>query len=528
MSHTKRTHPHGRDWNRRELLGCAGSVLLASAVPARLLHAADSYRFHANPFTLGVASGYPSADSVVLWTRLAPQPKQPGGGIPASEVIPVTCEIATDERMRNIVRTETEFATAQFAHSIHFEPSRLEPARDYWYRFTAGNRRSTVGRTRTAPAGDAAIQRLRMAVASCQQYEHGYFLAYRHMLADDLDCIVHVGDYIYEASWGRNRIRHHDAPEAFSLDDYRARHALYRSDKDLQAAHAHYPWLVTWDDHEVENDHAGETSEEDDPRSWFAARRAAAYQAYYEHMPLPRRALPYGANLRLFTQRSFGQLVSLAMLDSRQYRSPLACTVSGARGSGLVNCPQLHDPQRTKLGEVQESWLALQLVRSRAHWNLLAQGTLMTYANEGGDGKDAFRSDTWNGYHAARERMMMVLAESRVRNPVVLSGDIHSFVVANLHRVPQDRESPIVASELVATSISAEGSSQAGLDRMRATNPNILFANSSKRGYLRLDVSPERLQADLIGVDSVTDIDAGASTYATFVVENGRAGPIAA
>jgi alkaline phosphatase D len=348
------------------------------------------------------------------------------------------------------------------------------------------------------------------------------------MLRDELDLIVHVGDYIYEASWGSKRIRHHDAPEAYSLDDYRARYALYRSDKDLQAAHARCPWLVTWDDHEVENDYAGENSEEDDSRTWFLARRAAAYQAYYEHMPLPRRALPFGADLRLFTQRSFGPLLNLMMLDSRQYRSPLACTTPAARGSGLVDCTDLRNADRTKLGAIQEAWLGQHLGRSGAQWNVLAQGTLMTYANEGSEGKDLFRSDTWNGYHAARERLMISIADSRAKNPVVLSGDIHSFVVANLNRVPQDRSSPIVASELVATSISAEGGSQANLDRMRASNPNILYANSAKRGYLRLDVTAERLQADLVGMDSVTVIDAGASIQARFVIENGRRGAISA
>ncbi|HVF16835.1 MAG TPA: alkaline phosphatase D family protein [Steroidobacteraceae bacterium] len=475
-----------------------------------------------------MASGYPTPGSVVLWTRLAPEPKQPGGGISANDVVPVTCEIATDERMRNIVRTSEEFATAQYGHSIHCEPSDLEPGRDYWYRFTAGGMRSPIGRTRTSPARDANTPRLRVAIASCQQYEHGYFLPYRHMLADELDLIVHVGDYMYESSWGSKRIRHHETPETFSLDDYRARYALYRSDKDLQAAHAQHPWLVTWDDHEVENDYAGATSEEDDARSWFVARRAAAYQAYYEHMPLPRRALPFAADLRLFTQRSFGPLVNVLMLDSRQYRTPLACTKPAARGSGLVDCAELRAPDRTKLGAIQEAWVAQQLSRSSAQWNLLAQGTLMTYANEGGDGKDLFRSDTWNGYHAARERLMGAIADSRAKNPVVLSGDIHAFVVANLNRVPHDRNSPVVASELVATSISAEGSSQANLDRMRASNPNILFANSAKRGYLRLDVTAEHLQADLVGVESVTDINATASTQARFVIENGRAGPISA
>lgn len=510
-------------WNRRELLSRGAALVATTALPARLLHAADALRFKSDPFTLGVASGYPTPSSVVLWTRLAPDPLHPTGGIAADEVVPVTCEIATDERMRNIVRTERVFATAQHAHSLHFEPSGLSPAREYWYRFSAGGFRSRVGRTRTAPARNAATAQLRLAVASCQHFEQGYFGAYRHMLADDLDAIVHVGDYIYESSWG-TRIRAHSVQEAITLDDYRSLYALYRSDQDLQAAHAHCPWLVTWDDHEVENDYAGEVSQFDDPRSWFLARRAAAYQAYYEHMPLPRRALPFGADLRLFTQRSFGTLANVMMLDTRQYRSPLACTKPYSRGSRRTHCAELSVPDRTKLGAIQESWLQQELARSRTTWNLLAQGTVMTAINEGANG-EAFWTDSWNGYHAARDRLMTTLAETRAQNPIVLSGDIHAFLVANLHRVPLDRESPIVASELVATSITSAGGSQASFDDLRERNSNLLFANSTRRGYLRLHLTRERARGDLIGMDSVSDPNASASIQASYVVEAGRPGP---
>jgi alkaline phosphatase D len=459
------------EWTRRELLKRGAMLLATATVPARLLHAAESLRFKTDPFTLGVASGYPSPTSVVLWTRLAPEPFHPTGGISASEVVPVTCEIATDERMRNVVRTERLYATARYAFSIHYEPEGLSPAHDYWYRFSAGGFRSVVGRTRTAPALNAEHARLKIAVASCQQFEHGYFHAYRHMLADDLDLIVHVGDYIYESSWGSPAVRHHKIPECVSLEDYRLQYALYRSDPDLQAAHAQYPWLLTWDDHEVENDYAGEMSLTDDPRAWFLARRAAAYAAYYEHMPLPRRALPHGADLRLFNRRAFGTLATLYMIDSRQYRSPLACTRPFWRGARMVNCSELHDPQRTKLGEAQESWLRERFAISETQWNLLAQGTLMAYLNEGTKDEPLFRNDSWNGYHAARERMMAALVETRVANPVVLSGDIHAFLVANLHRNPADAESPLVASELVATSISSHGGAQSKWDAAQAQKP---------------------------------------------------------
>ena len=339
-----------RGVTRREVVQYVGGALAAGAFPSSALRAADGLRFRGDPFTLGVASGYPGPETVVLWTRLAPEPFQPGGGVPRDAVVPVTWEVAADERMRTIVRSGVDYATADFAHSVHVEPTGLEPDRVYWYRFTAGGQRSPVGRTRTAPRADAANARLRLAVASCQQYEHGYFVGYRHMLDDELDLIVHVGDYIYETSWGQQRIRSHGAPEAVTLDDYRIRYALYRGERELQAAHAACPWLVTWDDHEVENDYAGAVSEEDDARDWFLARRAAAYQAYYEHMPLPRRALPFGADLRLYTQRSFGQLASICMLDTRQYRAPLACTEPGRRTSRSVNCAELNDHEAHEAG----------------------------------------------------------------------------------------------------------------------------------------------------------------------------------
>jgi alkaline phosphatase D len=515
-----------RQLSRRAALGYFSATLAATALPARLLHAADNPKFKKDPFALGIASGYPAPDTVVLWTRIAPFPMEPGGGVAADAVIPVTWEIATDERMRNVVQSGEYYATAEWAHSVHAEPLGLEAGREYWYRFKTGSYASPIGRTRTAPKLDAANARLRVAVASCQQYEHGYFVGYRHMLDDELDLVVHVGDYIYESSWGTQRIRHHDAPEIFMLDDYRARYALYRGEKELQDAHAACPWMVTWDDHEVENDYAGGTSEEDDPPEWFAARRAAAYRAYFEHMPLPRRAVPFGANMRLFAQRSFGQLVNIMMLDSRQYRSPLACTSRARRGSRSANCPELHEVARSKLGDLQESWMAAQMINSRARWNLFPQGTVMAYIDEQSGPGEMFWNDGWNGYPAARAGFMERLMQTRLGNPVILSGDIHAFLVAGHHHIPHDLSSPRIATEFVTTSITSQAAPQARLDAARANNPNVLFGNSERRGYVRLDIQPERLQADLMAMESVTDRAAGRFVQASFVVENGKAGAV--
>jgi alkaline phosphatase D len=370
---------------------------------------------------------------------------------------------------------------------------------------------------------------MRLAIASCQQYEHGYYAAYRHMLDDELDLVVHVGDYIYELTWGRDLVRSHGSPECYSLEDYRLRHALYRSDPDLQAAHAACPWLLTWDDHEVDNDYADDTSEENDDPELFLARRAGAYRAYYEHLPLPSRMMPFGPRLRLYTERRFGSLLNCVLLDERQYRSPHACPKPGKRGANRVTgCAELSDPARTKLGTRQEEWLAATLAGSDAQWHLLAQGTVMAYVDEQpGDG-ERFWTDGWNGYPAARSRFLSTLETSGAKNPVVLSGDIHAFGVANLNRTPGDPGSSVVASEFTTKSISSQPVPQDTLDERQRESPSLTLLDGTKRGYLRLDVTRERLQADLVALDDATRRDSKRSVQATYVVEAGRAGPVRA
>lgn len=507
-------------------LASLGATALTPSHPLR----ASPPRFRQDPFTLGVASGYPTATSVVLWTRLAPSPLEPGGGMPGA-VVPVEWEVATDEKMSRVVLKGTDYATADWAYSIHAEPYGLEPARDYWYRFTAGNARSPIGRTRTAPAFNSPLAQLKVAVASCQQYEQGFFTAYRHMLSGNPDLIVHTGDYIYEVSWGDELVRSHGAAEAYTLDDYRQRYALYKTDPDLAAAHSACPWLVTWDDHEVSNDYAGSIDDDNDEPELFIARRAAAYRAYYEHMPLPRRALPFGALMRLHARRAFGDLAAFFMLDQRQYRSPDACSPFG-RGGGarvkLSDCPEIDQPQRQMLGERQEAWLFGALGNSRARWNLLAQGTVMAHINEQAGESPRYWTDSWNGFPAARARMVDFLAERKVANPVVLSGDVHAFIVSGLRRSARDLSSPVVASELVTSSITSQALSQRTFDTWTSLNPNLLIANGESRGYLRLDLTRDRLQADLIAMDSVKKANAaGARTLKSFAIEAGRPGPVA-
>jgi len=507
---------------RRDVLR-ALSAASALALPARLLRASESLRLKTNPFALGVASGYPTPNGVVLWTRLMTDTSQSI----ESDAIPVTLEIATDERMRSIAHRSTHYATSEWAHSVHAEITGLKPNREYWFRFTAAGHQSTVGRTRTAPEVDANIRRLRVGVASCQKYENGYYVAYRHMLNDDLDLIVHTGDYIYEyaSTVGGGNIRGDSSREVFTVDDYRARYALYKSDPDLQAMHAACPWLVTWDDHEVTNDYAGDSTYDGSGES-VLLRRAAAYRAYYEHMPLPLSARPVGPNMLLYARSTFGALLQINMLDSRQYRSPLGCRGAEDTGGAGASCASLFNAARTKLGAQQEQWLQASLATSKARWNVLAQGTPMAHVDGDAGPGVAYRRDIWDGYPAARQRLLDALAETRTRNPIVLDGDIHAFQVAQINRTANDLESPIIASEFTTNSITSGGISQSRLDQNRQLNPNLLYSYSQERGYTTLEFTRNTVRADLITVDSIRDQNAKRNRLASFVVENGKPGPL--
>jgi alkaline phosphatase D len=512
---------------RRHVL--AGAVALAaSAVGAPVVRrGAAQPRMPDPPFTLGVASGYPLPTGVALWTRLAPTPLVPGGGMPR-EIVPVDWEVASDERMGQIVQRGQTAATPEWAHAVHVEVDGLEPARWYWYRFRAGGHASPIGRTRTAPAVAAAPERLRFAFASCQQYEQGYFGAYRHMLADDLDLVVHLGDYIYESSWGRDHVRKHGAPEPHTLEDYRIRHAVYRGDADLQAAHAACPWLVMWDDHEVSNDYADDRPQTLHPREWFLERRAAAYRAYYEHMPLRRQMVPMGPHLRLHHRAAWGQLAQFHLVDDRQYRSHQPCAPPGRGGGRVVEaCAERLSPGLTMLGDAQERWLESELDRSPARWNVIAQQTLMAQLDRHPGPGQRFWTDGWDGYPAARRRLLDYLGRRKPANPVTIGGDVHSFWVTDLKPDFDDARSPVVATEFVGTSITSQsGGTQQQVEAIVADNPHVRFVDVTRRGYVRVEVTRERLRADLRAMRGVDQPRADADTLASFVVEDGRPGAL--
>jgi alkaline phosphatase D len=517
---------HAPTVSRRHFLRGAVALATGGLVTPILCHQARAQvRFTGYPFTLGVASGCPQPDSVVLWTRLAPEPLNGGGMEPGR--VEVRWELAPDEHFHTIVQQGSVWTAQELGHSVHVEVYGLAPGRWYWYRFIVRDELSPVGRTRTAPAVNAALERFRFAVASCQHYEQGYFSAYRHMAEDDVDLVVFVGDYIYESSWGDQLVRRHAGPEPTTLVEYRNRYAQYRTDPNLQRMHALVPWLVTWDDHEVDNDYANEQSEHLDPQ--FLMRRAAAYQAYYEHMPLRHSARPRGPSLRLYDRYPFGHLLQVYLLDDRQYRSPQVCPRPGMGGSAVVppaGCPDLRDPGRTLLGGEQEQWLLEALGTSPARWNVLAQQTLMAQLDRQPGPEQAFWTDGWDGYPAARARLLSFLAERRPANPLVLGGDVHSHWVCDLKPDFDDPHSPVVATEVCGTSITSQGPAQERADALRAENPHVKLANSEKRGYVRLEITPERCEVHLRVLDSEKTRASHLATLASFVVENGRPGAI--
>ena len=500
--------------DRRAFLLGGIAVAAAGALP----QARSRARWASNTFTLGVASGDPAHDGVVLWTRLAPEPLQ-GGGI--TEPVAVTWEVGDDAGLKRIVRQGRVTASAAAAHSVHVEVEGLDANRWYWYRFHAGDATSPIGRTKTLPRGGADVNRLRFAFASCQHYETGFFTAYRHMCTEDLDLVIHLGDYIYEGPGRDTLVRRHHGPELTSLQHYRDRYAQYRMDPDLQAAHASFPWIVTTDDHEVDNNYAADISENNDPRDVFLARRAAAYQAYYEHMPLRRRSVPSGPDIQLYRQFSYGSLASFFVLDTRQYRTDQPCG-----DTTKPPCPGVADPAASLLGGAQERWLFESLDKSKRRWNVLPQQVMVARVDQFPGEEERVSMDQWSGYDAGRTRLLECFARQRAANPVVLTGDIHSNWVNDLKVNFRDPKAPTIATEFVGTSISSGGDGTDLPERLlgvMAENPFVRFYNG-QRGYVSCSVTPQRWQADYQVLDFVSKKESPRRTRASFLIEDGRAG----
>ncbi|HLQ78985.1 MAG TPA: alkaline phosphatase D family protein [Terriglobia bacterium] len=501
--------------NRRTLLKTAGWLTLGYPI-GRLAAVQSAPRFSADPFVAGVASGDPTRNSVVLWTRLIPDPNAERDWQRAP--VQVDWEIASDEAMKRVVSRGSNAATPDFGHSVHVDATGLDANRWYWYRFKAGSAVSPVGRTKTAPAG--ATDRIRFAFASCQNFQSGYFTAYQNLVREDLDAIVFLGDYIYETDgMGPRRIA---MAESKTLETYRARYAMYRTDPHLREAHRLFPWIITWDDHEVQDNYASDVPKDSQPRNEFIKRRAAAYQAHYEWLPMPKAVIPKGADARMYRTLSFGPLANFIVLDGRQYRSDQPC----GDGNKPSSCPGFFE-DRTMLGSAQEKWVDAEMRASRAQWNVLANQVAMTIVDQGAAGQaDSYHMDAWAGYEAAQRRMTASIGSTRVRNPIVITGDIHSNWVCDLKADYRDAKSPAVATELIGTSISSGGDGAdrvANTDALLAKNPQIRFFNN-QRGYVRCEVNSKTLTADFRVVEKVSVPESPVSTRATFVVEDGRPG----
>jgi alkaline phosphatase D len=516
---------HENGVSRRLFLAYASALAALPLLAHRSAAATRSagVSFPADPFALGVASGDPDHAGMVLWTRLAPMPLAPDWGMKA-EPVDVRWEVAEDDGMRRVVQSGSAVATPDLAHSVHVEVDGLKPDRWYWYRFRAGDATSPVGRTRTMPEPTATPAELRFAFASCQHYEAGLFTAYEAMAKDELDLVFHLGDYIYEGAGRDGAVRKHHGHATHTLADYRSRHAQYRSDTLLQAVHAKCPWVVTWDDHEVANNYAGPFASNpkkgEDP-AVFLQRRAAAYQAYYEAMPLRKRSLPRGPDMQLYRSASFGRLAEFQVLDTRQYRTDQPYD------------EQRHDitadamnPKGTILGKGQRAWLERSLAKSPATWNVLAQQVMMGLVDHKAGPEHAYSMDQWPAYAHERIDFMRWVADRKVANPVVLTGDIHSNWVNDLRVDDRKPETPVVATEFVGTSISSGGDGvdkTKGLDTLLAENPCVKYHNA-ERGYVRCTVTPGRWRSDYVTVTQISKPGGKVQTRASFVTEAGRPG----
>lgn len=472
-----------------------------------------------DPFTLGVASGDPLPDAVVIWTRLAPEPLAPFGGMdrrPAE----VQWQVAEDERFRRVVRRGVIQARPESSHSVHVDVRGLRPWREYWYRFRVGRQLSPVGRTKTAPDPDAAIGELTMAFASCQAWWEGWYTAHADLAKRQHDLVIFLGDYMYE--FGIDRGVRPDSGEDYvtrqtvTLDEYRNRYASYKMDPDLQASHASAPWVVTMDDHEVVNNWADEAHPSAAPAE-FLVRRANAFRAYWENMPL--RLAPNGPDLQLYRRFRYGKLAEFSVLDTRQYRSDQAYG-DGAKPPG----PETKDPARTLTGDAQEKWLLDGWSASRSRWNVLAQQNALARLDVQDGSEIVVPMDTWDGYEASRDRVLGGAHDRKIKNLVSIGGDLHRSVASDLRLDFSDPDSPAVGTEFVGTSISSglDGEDlDPGGETLLNENPHIKYCNF-QRGYVSCSITPERWISDFRVADRVTVPNGTMSTRTKLIVEDGR------
>lgn len=501
--------------NRREWMVSTAWWISATWAANRASAFAQRPRFASDPFALGVASGDPLPDGVVLWTRLI------GGDL--RENVEVIWEISTDDQMRRIVRNGRAAARPEFAHSVHVEVNGLAPARWYYYRFRVGDAASPIGRTRTAPAPSTRLDRFNFAFASCQNFSGGYYTAYEHLAKEEIELVVFLGDYIYEFGPRPGDIRPPNIGETHTLEEYRGRYAQYKSDPLLREVHRLFPWIVVWDDHELANNWASQSPEWSQPDPNFLTRRANAAKAYYEHMPLRRAALPQGPDIRVFRRFDYGDLIRFHMLDTRQFRSRQAC------GDGIKNCAEINDAGRTMLGREQENWLQEGLDKSRARWNVIGNQIMMTKVDRTPGPVEEFSMDDWAGYEAARSGLTEYLGTRRPSGPVVITGNNHHHFVGDMKTDYRNPAARTVATELLGTSISSGGDgdpTSAGVVRWNESlkeNPQARYY-LNKRGYVVCNLDRDGFHADFRKVEQIHAPGAPIETSARFLIENRQPG----
>ncbi len=503
---------------RRFLLDLPRYSFLCGVAPG-MWRVTSRPRLGADPFTLGIASGDPRTDRCVIWTRLAPAPFEPHGGMNGQRTT-VGWEVAHDEGFSRVVRSGQYIAAPELGFSVHVDVEGLEADRWYFYRFTVSEGSSRTGRLRTSP-GPGAQTPLRLGVASCQHYEEGLFTAFQHLAAEELDVVAHLGDYIYEYA-AQERVRAHRGFEVITVEDYRSRYALYKLDPALQAAHSTCPWIVTWDDHEVDNNYAGLVGENlFESEEQMRLRRAAAYQAWWEHQPVRVPRARSWADLDIRRDFRWGSLAHLWVLDTRQYRSDQAC---GDRQKN-VPCGEWADPSRTLLGDQQERWLLDGMAASNLRWQVLAQQVMMApFDLQPGD-EVMTSMDQWGGYPAARDRLLRAIGQRSAGEAVVLTGDIHSNWVNQLPAGFDRPNQRLIAAEFVGTSISSggDGSQEWGrIDSVRSENPQMLWQNN-RRGYMTCDVSSDAWRTNYRTVPFVSRPGAPIETASSWRLEHGRA-----
>jgi alkaline phosphatase D len=475
-----------------------------------------------DPFALGVACGDPTPTGFTLWSRLAPRPLEPEGGMEGQRTI-VNWEVADDDAFARVVQRGRVTAAPELAHSIHVDVDGLTPGRWYFYRFRVGDAASPVGRARTAPAA-GSLTPFAFAFVSCQHYEQGLYTAYRHLAHEELDLVAHLGDYIYEYGAIEGRPRRHATRECLTLDDYRARYAQYKTDSDLQAAHHRCPWIVTWDDHEVDNNYAGVEGENAmESEEQMRLRRGAAYQAWWEHQPVRVARAHSWADLSITRTLDWGTLARFWVLDTRQYRTPHAC--NGTSGAHIVPCSDWTNPAHTIMGAAQERWLIDGLGTSAARWQLLANQVMMAPLDTQVGPEQKLSMDTWNGYPISRERVLQAVAKRARNRTIVITGDIHSNWVSELKASFLQPRAPTVAAEFIGTSISSggDGSDSGVASAVLAENPHIKWHNA-RRGYVSCSVTPNEWRVAYRIVPFVSKPDAPVQTATQWMVKNGREG----